>query len=610
MTKILKKSLACLLVFVLCFTAIAGCLSVSAAAPAATFDYKTYFPNDNKVWAACAGQNVRAQLSMENLEAGASIGVSVEIPKGAEITSVDGWSVNTSCALSEVSRYFDEENSIFTIIYDVTVSGNYTLHVRYNITEEVAKKVHHMNAKFEAAFASDDEIKQITVTDYYEVFNHNVETLEAVAPGCETTGLTEGSHCSICGEVFTAQEEIAAIGHNYVDGTCANCGNPDPDAPTCDHADAVATVKTQPTKDAEGVMTYTCACGETWEDSIAKPEATDAVTFKGDIVVSSVVGANITISTKQMRTAYGDTAEYFVVVDYQKYGEGYVLGAKNATLTAADRNPTSTANKDVITFADIALYEMTLDFTMTIYFKNAEGIVVGYSDFSTNIANMAKVYCDTYPSNATLLTAMADMCVYGDEAQKYFATVNPGTDICDATFPSAILGETYMAAKSSSEGMPAAGEFNNAKGSTKIVSSTGFISAGQTLVIGASNEIQYTLRYDNYDWANVEIKVYYEDSITGRKEVTLTAEDLIADGTAGNGQPKFKYSFKDLAIYDLDKTVTMDMYYNGTLELTSVYSPGNFVNTNISTASLTPLLTAMELFSNSVGVQLTLPEKW
>jgi len=59
----------------------------------------------------------------------------------------------------------------------------------------------------------------------------HVEVIDAaVAATCTTTGLTEGKHCASCGEVFIAQEEVAAIGHVwdegkvYVEATCSKTG--------------------------------------------------------------------------------------------------------------------------------------------------------------------------------------------------------------------------------------------------------------------------------------------------------------------------------------------------------------------------------------------------
>ena len=42
---------------------------------------------------------------------------------------------------------------------------------------------------------------------------HYAVILDAVAPTCTGTGLTEGKHCSVCGEVLTSQEVVPALGH-------------------------------------------------------------------------------------------------------------------------------------------------------------------------------------------------------------------------------------------------------------------------------------------------------------------------------------------------------------------------------------------------------------
>ena len=50
---------------------------------------------------------------------------------------------------------------------------------------------------------------------------HTAVTDAAVAAACETTGLTEGSHCSICGKVLTEQTVVPATGHTAVTDAAA-----------------------------------------------------------------------------------------------------------------------------------------------------------------------------------------------------------------------------------------------------------------------------------------------------------------------------------------------------------------------------------------------------
>jgi hypothetical protein len=58
---------------------------------------------------------------------------------------------------------------------------------------------------------------------------HKVVTDEAVAPTCTESGLTKGSHCSVCNEVIIKQETIKPNGHSMVaddkvDATCTQSG--------------------------------------------------------------------------------------------------------------------------------------------------------------------------------------------------------------------------------------------------------------------------------------------------------------------------------------------------------------------------------------------------
>ena len=68
---------------------------------------------------------------------------------------------------------------------------------------------------------------------------HTPVTDAAVAPTCTATGLTEGTHCEVCGDVLVAQQIVPMTSHDYRSATkapacteggytiytCANCGD-------------------------------------------------------------------------------------------------------------------------------------------------------------------------------------------------------------------------------------------------------------------------------------------------------------------------------------------------------------------------------------------------
>ena len=93
---------------------------------------------------------------------------------------------------------------------------------------------------------------------------HTPETIPAVPATCEQSGMTEGSKCSVCQEVITAQTTIPALNHDWQAASCEKpkfckrdgCGVTEGAA--LGHEWGRYIVTTSATETSEGVETRTC----------------------------------------------------------------------------------------------------------------------------------------------------------------------------------------------------------------------------------------------------------------------------------------------------------------------------------------------------------------
>ncbi len=81
--------------------------------------------------------------------------------------------------------------------------------------------------------------KIMTAQEILPAIGHTVVTDEAIPASCTATGLTEGSHCSVCNEILTVQNVIPAFGHSLGDWYTAGEGLVRRDCKNCDYGETM-----------------------------------------------------------------------------------------------------------------------------------------------------------------------------------------------------------------------------------------------------------------------------------------------------------------------------------------------------------------------------------
>ena len=178
---------------------------------------------------------------------------------------------------------------------------------------------------------------------------HVEETIPAVAPTCTKTGLTAGVKCSVCGEILTAQEEVAALGHTYTDGKC-ECGAEDPDyvnpdTPPAEGTDFIEVSKTI-TFDNTSKRTSYSTSKQVWEEN-------GIVVTNDKAASTSNVGnyskpARFYASSKLTVTASGAITK--IVFDCNS--SSYATACKNSIGTVAGATVTVSSDKVTVTFSE------------------------------------------------------------------------------------------------------------------------------------------------------------------------------------------------------------------------------------------------------------------
>ena len=160
-------------------------------------------------------------ISASDIRDGTILTLSFEVPSDAQ--DGDEYAVSVS---GQSGDYIDKDLNIVSVSFvngSISVAAASTHVHSYEIVNHIEPDCVNSGLNVYECECGDSYVEEL------EALGHQIVIDEAVAPTCQSEGLTEGQHCSRCGAVIVAQQTVPAGQHSYVlvnqiEPDCENAG--------------------------------------------------------------------------------------------------------------------------------------------------------------------------------------------------------------------------------------------------------------------------------------------------------------------------------------------------------------------------------------------------
>lgn len=424
-----------------------------------------------------------------------------------------------------------------------------------------------------------EEISRETVN--VPTIAHTVVEDPAVAATCTATGLTAGSHCSVCNTVLEAQTVVPALGHDFVTYTSNGNGTHTAKCTRCDATDT----QDCNTNGNDGACSV-CGYKATPTEPVVDPNLANIIVSQR-ASVDNKIGIFFSIQFKNPnKSGYEWSFDDFNFIVSKK-----LLDSKTYSYTGETQEEVfSTSRYDQafssvkayrFTYNKVGLYEMGSELTYTVKLFTGGVCTAQYTWEPTSLTEALTNYYLQQGAGTTLRNALADILNLGEACRQYFGnekSTNAGNNTLSNMSP-------LNASVSAEDGCKDYGSLSIVEGQRDAAFSSVKLS------LADAPSLYYTFRDASFkDVSTVTFTVSFTSMNTtlgdsGAVQQEFAATELpeaytkYAAKTGG-----YNFSFADAPLYDVDKVITL-VVSNGVTSYTHQYSVLSLLAEQLPTAT-------------------------
>lgn len=604
----MKKILALVVAFALCFTAIGGCLTTFAADAAADAALAVNAPDD--LVAFNAG-TVAVVVSGTGYAAYAAQELKVTFPEALTLKSIDG--IDEFDAVGQANYKVATADGVTTVtLVQETPGDTFELTFNLGVPSNMSGKLYNYTVTASAEVGTDaNDPVLYTVAEASDSFDvdcaHGATKLTS-----DATGHWKECNCSVDSCEVRTETEAHTFGEDNICTVCGYVKVEEPEEPeVCEHVagDPVEENRVEATPGVAGSydsVVYCTLCNEelsrTPVEIPALAPATDSnITFRDStLIIGACLELRIRVTKNTIDSSKYSSFDFVVVPTKYDTTQGNEYNEITPDPIVLTNEPTN--NYNVYWYKDVAMYELGLDLQYYVRCYNADGKMIATSEVQT--FNPSESLLATYNAATSdmkdLKTVIADLLNMGTYAQKFFGTSYSSSHLNAAVKEGKLVNigiDQADASTSYNELVPV----NETTWGAENPLDPSVNRMAISLLASKAPTISYRIyKGTSLDKDKMALNISYTSNNGQKEDFTVTGNDMYVVGTS------LYYDCAQLAYYDSNVTVTTTFTYDGKEVWTNIYSVDTGVKANMestsSTKELLDLLDAIAKFGCSARV--------